>query len=178
MSLADAEATPLRGSGWSTSCSVSSLFEADQLVPARQHIVTGQELCERAGLRITMLGASEWYEVLGLHLLGEPSRAWQRLEAIRRDASRAGIERVAMAMTMLGAELLLLEGDPVGARGPARDAADSLARRCSAPFAIVSGSLARESSPRSAVPRSRLACSGRSRTTSGEVPETDACWPR
>ncbi len=93
-----------------------SLFEADQLVPARQHIVTGQELCDRAGLRITMLGASEWYEVLGLHLLGEPARAWQRLEAISRDASRAGIERVAMAMTMLGAELLLLEGDPAGAR--------------------------------------------------------------
>ncbi len=92
-----------------------AMFEADQLVSARQHIVTGQELCERAGLRITMLGASEWYEVLGLHLLGEPSRAWQRLEEIQRDASRAGIERVAMAMTMLGAELLLLEGDPVGA---------------------------------------------------------------
>ena len=94
----------------------AALFEADQLVPARQHIVTGQELCERAGLRITMLGASEWYEVLGLHLLGDPSRAWQRLEAIRRDASRAGIERVAMAMTVVGAELLLLEGDPAGAR--------------------------------------------------------------
>ena len=94
----------------------AALFEADQLVPARQHIVTGQELCERAGLRITMLGASEWYEVLGLHLLGDPPRAWQRLEAIRRDASRAGIERVAMAMTVVGAELLLLEGDPAGAR--------------------------------------------------------------
>ncbi len=93
-----------------------SLFEADHLVPARQHIATGQELCERAGLRTTMLGAAEWYEVLGLHLLGEPARAWHRLEAIGRDASRAGIERVALAMTMLGAELLLLEGDPAGAK--------------------------------------------------------------
>lgn len=94
----------------------AALFEADELVQARQHIATGQELCDRARLRITMLGASEWYEVLALHLLGEPDRAWKRLESIRREAHRVGVVRVAMAMALAAAELLLLEGDPAGAR--------------------------------------------------------------
>lgn len=93
-----------------------ALFEADELVQARQHIATGQKLCDRAGLRITMLGASEWYEVLGLHLLGERDAAWRRLEAIRREAERVGITRVATAMTLLAAELLLLEDDAAEAR--------------------------------------------------------------
>jgi LuxR family maltose regulon positive regulatory protein len=93
-----------------------ALHEADELVQARQQIATGQELCERAGLRVTMLGAAEWHEALGLHLLGEGSRAWQRLEATRRDGERHGIGRVVTAMTLLAAELLLLEGDPPGAR--------------------------------------------------------------
>jgi LuxR family maltose regulon positive regulatory protein len=100
----------------------TALFEADELVQARQHIATGQELCERARLRITMLGASEWYEVLVLHLLGEPERAWRRLEAIRREAHQVGIERVAMTMALAAAELLLLEGDPSGARKRLDDA--------------------------------------------------------
>jgi LuxR family maltose regulon positive regulatory protein len=94
----------------------AALFEADELVQARQHIATGQELCDRARLRVTMLGASEWYEVLALHLLGEPERAWRRLESIRREAHRVGVVRVAMAMALAAAELLLLEGDPAGAR--------------------------------------------------------------
>ncbi len=94
----------------------AALFEADELVQARQHIATGQELCERARLRVTMLGASEWYEVLALHLLGEPDRAWRRLEAVRREAQRVGIVRVVMGMALAAAELLLLEDDPAGAR--------------------------------------------------------------
>jgi LuxR family maltose regulon positive regulatory protein len=100
----------------------TALFEADELAQARQHIATGQELCERARLRITMLGASEWYEVLVLHLLGEPEKAWRRLDSIRREAHRVGIERVAMAMDLAAAELLLLEGDPSGARKRLDDA--------------------------------------------------------
>jgi LuxR family maltose regulon positive regulatory protein len=63
-----------------------------------------------------MLGASEWYDVLGMHLLGESDAAWRRLEAIRREAERVGITRVATAMTLLAAELLLLEDDAAGAR--------------------------------------------------------------
>ena len=94
----------------------TALFEANELSQARQHIATGQELCERARLRITMLGASEWYEVLVLHLLGERDLAWRRLEAIRREAHHVGVERVALAMSLLAAELLLLEGDIAGAR--------------------------------------------------------------
>jgi LuxR family maltose regulon positive regulatory protein len=94
----------------------TALFEADELVQARQHIATGQKLCDRAGLRVTMLGASEWYEVLGLHLLGERDAAWRRLEAVRREAERVGITRVATAMTLLAAELLLLEDDAAEAR--------------------------------------------------------------
>jgi LuxR family maltose regulon positive regulatory protein len=92
-----------------------ALFEADELIAARQHIATGQELCDRAGLRVTMLGAAEWYEILAMHALGEGRRAWRRLEAVRREAERHGIARVARAMVLLAAELLLLEGDPAGA---------------------------------------------------------------
>ncbi len=94
----------------------TSLFEANELDQAHQHITTGQELCDRAGLRITMLGASEWYEVLGLHVRGQADQAWRRVEAIAREARAAGIERVAKAMTLVGCELLLLEGDVAGAR--------------------------------------------------------------
>ena len=93
----------------------TALFEADQLVQARQHIATGQELCDRGHLRVTMLGASEWQEVLVLHLLGERDQAWRRLESIRREAARVGIARIAMSMASAAAELLLLEGDPAGA---------------------------------------------------------------
>jgi LuxR family maltose regulon positive regulatory protein len=94
----------------------TALFEADLLVQARQHIATGQELCERGHLRVTMLGASEWQEVLALHLLGETDQAWRRIESVSREAARVGIVRVVMSMASAAAELLLLEGDPAGAR--------------------------------------------------------------
>jgi LuxR family transcriptional regulator, maltose regulon positive regulatory protein len=92
-------------------------FEADDLVQARQHIATGHELVDRAGLRVTMLGAAEWYEILGLHLLGEQQQAWRRLEAVRQEGEHHGIGRVVTAMGLLGAELLLLEGEPARASG-------------------------------------------------------------
>jgi LuxR family transcriptional regulator, maltose regulon positive regulatory protein len=92
-----------------------ALYEADELVRARQHIATGYELCEQAGLRVTMLGAAEWYEVLAIHLLGDRDQAWRRLESVRREGERVGLRRVKVAMTLLEAELLLLEGDAVGA---------------------------------------------------------------
>jgi LuxR family maltose regulon positive regulatory protein len=92
-----------------------ALFEADELVPARQYLATGQELCDRAGLRVTMLGGAEWHEILGLQLVGEVAQAWRRLESVRREAERHGIRRVATGMGILTAELLLLEGDAAGA---------------------------------------------------------------
>jgi LuxR family maltose regulon positive regulatory protein len=92
-----------------------ALWEADQLVQARQHLATGHTLCEQAGLRVTMLGAAEWYEILALHQLGDASAAWRRLDAVRRDAERVGLRRVQVAMMLLVAELLLLEGDAPGA---------------------------------------------------------------
>lgn len=92
-----------------------ALFEAGEFVLARQHLATGQELCDRAGLRVTMLGGAEWHQILGLHLAGEAAQAWRRLEATRREAERHGIGRVATGMGLLAAELMLLEGDPRGA---------------------------------------------------------------
>jgi LuxR family maltose regulon positive regulatory protein len=92
-----------------------ALYEADELVPARQYFATGQELCDRAGLRVTMLGGTEWHEILGLHLLGDAAQAWRRLDTVRREAERRGIRRVATGMAILTAELLLLEGNPAGA---------------------------------------------------------------
>ena len=90
-------------------------FEAGQLDLARQHIGLGLELTGRAGLRVTMLGAVEWTEILNLYLLGETTQAWQRLEAVRREGRRHGLARLVTAMRLLGAELLLLEGDPAAA---------------------------------------------------------------
>ena len=90
-------------------------FDADRLDLARQHIAIGLELADRAGLRVTMLGAAEWTEILTLHLLGETAQAWQRLEAVRREGRRHGLARLVSAMRLLGAELLLLEGDPASA---------------------------------------------------------------
>jgi LuxR family maltose regulon positive regulatory protein len=92
-----------------------ALFEADRLDRARQHIALGQELCDRAGLRVTMLGAVEWPEIVTLYLLGERGLAWRRLEAVRRDGERHGLARVVTAMRLLAAELHLLEGDPAAA---------------------------------------------------------------
>ena len=92
-----------------------ALFEADELAQARQHLAVGQELCDRAGLRVTMLGAAEWYEIFGLHLLGEADRAWRRLEAVRRLGETHGIARIGVAMTLLAVNLLVLEGDPASA---------------------------------------------------------------
>ena len=102
-----------------------ALFEADELVLARQHIATGHELCDRAGLRVTMLGAAEWHEILGLHLVGEREQAWRRLETVRREAERHRIRRVTTGMGLLAAELLLLEGDPPGAMGQVENLAGS-----------------------------------------------------
>ena len=93
-----------------------ALFEADELARARQQIATGLELCDRAGLRVTMLGAGEWHEILGLHLVGETDRAWRRLEAVRRQGERHGIARITVIMRLLAAYLLVLEGDPATAR--------------------------------------------------------------
>jgi LuxR family maltose regulon positive regulatory protein len=63
-----------------------------------------------------MLGASEWQEILALHLLGERDQAWRRLESVLREGARVGIGRIAMSMSSAAAELLLLEDDPAGAR--------------------------------------------------------------
>jgi LuxR family maltose regulon positive regulatory protein len=92
-----------------------ALFEADELVQARQHIATGLELCDRAGLGVTMLGGGEWHEILGLHLVREADRAWRRLEAVRRLGERHGIARIGVVMSLLAANLHLLEGDPAAA---------------------------------------------------------------
>jgi LuxR family maltose regulon positive regulatory protein len=93
-----------------------ALYEADRLESARQHIATGHALCEKAGLRVTMLGAADWQEIMLLHLLGEPNEAWRRLDAVSREGDRHGIPRIRAAMQVLAAELLLREGDPAGAR--------------------------------------------------------------
>ena len=92
-----------------------ALFEADELPLARQHIATGQQLCDQAGLRVTMLGAADWQEIIGLRLAGETEQAWRRLTVVRREAERKGIRRIAAAMSLLSAELHLLEGEPTAA---------------------------------------------------------------
>lgn len=99
-------------------------YEADDLVAARQHIATGWELCERGGLRALLLGAAEWHEALVLHALGQREQAWQRVESVRRAGRRHGVARIGRAMSALAAELLLREGDVVGATARVADAAD------------------------------------------------------
>ena len=93
-----------------------ALFEADELGEALERFRTGTELCERAGLRATMLGAAEWPHVLVMHLAGETDAAWRALEATRRDGERVGMTRVVTGMRLLAVELLVLEGDPAGAQ--------------------------------------------------------------
>jgi LuxR family maltose regulon positive regulatory protein len=93
-----------------------ALFEADELGEAIERFRTGTELCERAGLRATMLGAAEWPHVLGMHLAGETDAAWRALEATRRDGERVGMTRVVTGMRLLAVELLVREGDPAGAQ--------------------------------------------------------------
>ncbi len=115
-SLADRRGGPLPSLGMVHLPLGVALFEADELVQARQHIATGLELCDRAGLGVTMLGGGEWHEILGLHLVGEADRAWRRLAAVRRLGERHGIARISVVMRLLAANLHLLEGDPAAAR--------------------------------------------------------------
>jgi len=113
-----------------------AMFEASRTEAALQHIVIGNELCARAGLTVTMLGSAEWHEILALHQLGRAGDAWRRLEAVRREGERQGIPRIVVAMRLLEAELLLLEGDPARALtraeqdpGPGRHALGSVLGR-------------------------------------------------
>jgi LuxR family maltose regulon positive regulatory protein len=92
-----------------------ALYEADELTAARERFEHGAELCERAGLRATMLGAAEWPHALTLHLAGESDAAWRKLEATRREGERLGLTRVVTGMRLLGAELLLREEEPAAA---------------------------------------------------------------
>jgi LuxR family maltose regulon positive regulatory protein len=115
--LADRQGTVAPSAGMIELALGVALFEADDLPGARASLELGSELCERAGLRATMLGAAEWPHVLVLHMAGETDAAWRKLDATRRDGERLGLTRVRTGMRLLAAELLLREGDPVAALG-------------------------------------------------------------